>query len=589
MARPSPSALFLVRELTRAARRRGTWLARMAVTAGLLGLLAFWFAQVSFRGQVSPEGQQILGQGIAAWSGTLAWLFLALALPLSIASAVQEESERGRGDLLTLAGVPPSAVRIGAASARSMTSVLVLLALLPAVALAASFGGVDPFNDGLTIGLLLVCLTVEVALLSAWLASEAKGPMPVAVLVWLWLWGVSVAAPLLLDGTRLPSNVCALLNGPAWVLTLYSAHWANLGPGAGWGLPILVVHGPIIGVIALGLRHGPLRMLFPALLYGLIWAIYFVPVGAPAIWALGAWAAAGSALFFAPSVLILRWWSSRGAAKASARIAPGAAHRWTDHIWDDPVAWRETATNAYGVVNRIIGRAYIGAGVIALLTLVLALARGSDLSRIYYAMGVLGLGTAVVVTMLASTASILEERRSDALELLLLSGMGPAGVLRGKLRAALVLAGPGACLAILGLPAYLGGAGQRALRNWDGIDLLWLPVTYLLWVPALLIGLGGLMRALSLGARTVTAAWMRVAGVTTVTVLLPWLIQQGRRRSYSREVRRFFDLGELLLPFRADAPMLARCVSAGLWFAVAVITIRIVRRRLDRGDWPRGA
>jgi len=591
--RPSPVLLFVARELTRAARRPTISLARFAVTAVLLALLYSRFARVGFDASHSPQMVQRLGQVVASWSAMLAWFFLAVALPPMIASAVQEESERSRGDLLTLAGVPPIAVQLGAASARSATALVVLLALLPAVALASSFGGVNPVADGLTVGMHLGAVTLEVALLSAWLGGVTKGPLPVALLAWTWLGLMAVPLPAMFFEAGFPVDVVKLVSGPLSLNDMYGGYWSNSGASVQMDLFVPLVHGPVIAAFVLGPRVGPLLSVPLCLLFGAGGALVSVGAemtgGLPGLAAMGLVLGTGAGLFGTVSVTLLRWWSSRGTATPSVRVSPKAARRWTDHIWDDPVAWRETATNAYGVVNRVIGRAYIVAGVLALGALAVSAGDWAELDQTFFALGAMGLITAVAVTVLASAASILEERRSDALELLLLSRMGPKGILRGKSRAALLLAGPAACVAILGLPAYLGSLRPHKLAGWGGEDLLSLVGSYVVWVPALLFALAALVRFLSLGARTAGAAWLRVATLVVLTIGVPWIVQLTRPRYLRRRGLRSLGttLSELVLPYMADLAPSARWGSALAWLVVGVIATALARRRLERGRWRR--
>lgn len=588
MGRPSPVWIFVARELTRGARRRSTWILRFAVTAALLAVLYGQFGMLGFHPDLSPARAQRLGQAVASGVALLAWLFLALALPPAVVSAVQEETQRGRGDLLALAGLSPRQVRLGAASARSITALIAMVAVLPGLALATSFGGVDPVVDGLTIGTHLAALVVEASLMAAWLAGPARGPLSPSAGVWLWLVGLALWVPLLLERAGLPSEVLKLLSGPITFLDMYSRHRS-----AGFDLLALVVHAPVVFVLAraprLGAGKGALLAGSFALLAGLGAVmvgfngglLYLPPLGLALGAATCAWGVLGTAG--------LRWWSRRSTSTPTARVSPKAVRRWTDHIWDDSVAWRETVTNAYGVVNRIIGRGYIGAGVLAVLTLMTTLGTGT-MDRTFYWLGAMAFATAVFVTVLASGASILEERGSDSLELLLLSRLGPKGILRGKARAALLLAGPAACVAILGLPAALGSAGHRALRGWEGSEMLFLLVTFVVWVPALLYGLGALVRLLCLSATNASLAWIRVAALVTATVLAPWAVlvtQRGYYRGGWDLLEFTAILSELLLPYGIGVSMPMRCVSAIGWVVAGLIAAARARRLLDRGRWPR--
>lgn len=584
--RPSALRLFVERELRRAARQKRTWIGRTLVTSFVLLLLLAVITMSGYQGNASPRMRAKLGQLLASFTAGFSWMYLALSLPPAIASGVQEESERARGDLLTLTGIGD--IGAGVAGARVALGLVTLIALVPGFALAAGLGGIDVVNDPIAVGLHLGCAVLEIGFLTAWVAGAGRESMPVALLVWFWIALVSLIAPVFLF--RGPADLMALVSAPIGLLSMYST--VGLGTSSvRLDLFIPLVHGPTILLLALAPRMGagvPVLLSIPMAVVGYVAFVVFGPAGGlPSMFAGAMLLGAGHLGFGAIAGWGLRWWSGRSegeAAVAPDRVAPKAAKRWTDHIWDDPVAWRETATNAYGVVNRIIGRTYIGSGLIAILLLLGSwLAGPESMSTVFFGVGILGLTVALAVTVLAGAASILEERRSQALELLLISNLGPGGVLKGKERAALLLAGPGAAVALIGLPAWFG-VGRI---SWD-FALAPVLVTFAMWLPAVLVGLGALVRWVSLLAPTATVGWQRVAALVMVLVLTPGIIGATRpSRGYGSRGWLMTDIAELLIPWRADVDSGVRIASTAIWIVIAVVAGTRARWRLEAGTWRR--
>jgi len=579
VARPSAARLFLERELRRGARRTETWAGRVLVTTLLLASIGALFWSRPHADLSGPESGQ-MGEDLAIIGSCLAWLLLLAGLPSSVAAGVMEEADPERGDLLTVAGVARKDVAVGVAFARLALMGLVLVGFLPVAALATGFGGVHPLLDGMAISAYLALAGIEITLFAAWLAGAARAPIAVTLITGVWQLGLVVIAPLSIASNVGGLDVGRLLGGP---LALFSVFDASSG-GVAFELFLPVVHVPILLMLWAGVRAPAAVVGGVALLLvgpaGILLDMLGPHQGLVSMAALGLLAAAWTGLAGVAASALLRVWgapTARGEPtpvspreRTSAREDSRAERRWTG-IWSDPIAWRETATAAYGRVNLWIGRFYIAAGSLAVAAAAAAALDVVGPKIVFVLIGFVALWLATGVTALAAAGSVLDERRS--LDLLLISRLGPAGVVRGKRRAALLLAGPAAAVAVLTLPA----AFEASSRSWGEVGLLPLVATYAVWLPVFLLGFGALTRLIAYRAQSAAEAWQRVAALWAILIMVPTVLA---------DVLFNADLAWLahtVVPWRSDVAFVLRAASTLAWAAVWLWTEHRLLDHLLRG------
>ncbi|MCP4643815.1 MAG: hypothetical protein GY851_25455 [bacterium] len=178
-------------ELTRLSRRWTTYALRAFVAAGALIYITSYGSLQYLSSRQSPEeAAQFLGQMLSHTAGLFQW-FVALAVaPLLTAGAIAEERRQGTLSTLMLAEFRGRQIYF----AKLMTAVLhvelMLLSVLPLLAIASLFGGIDvPLVCRQFV--VLTATAIAVSTLGLWYSTKASTPLEAlfytVLTVSLWL------------------------------------------------------------------------------------------------------------------------------------------------------------------------------------------------------------------------------------------------------------------------------------------------------------------------------------------------------------------------------------------------------------------
>lgn len=522
----------LASEARRASRRWTTPVMRVSV-AGLV-IVALVLVQASFPGSYAwstGEGGRAM---FVAGSWTLLLLLFVLAPTLG-ALGLEEEQGGARLDLLLLTRIPPWRLFADKVGGRLLLVLALLAAALPFLALTTAYGGVSPW-EVVSTALAATHVSVVLALLGGWLSLRmSRGILAavVAVLVGGALW---LALPAFLSWGDMPRALA-----DAWTLVDADPRLALATAGASVPAMLLVLfHGA--RRVAARRRHPWLSTGFSVFLAGglllspLVWDVVEDVLWSTPLWVqAGAWFAM---LTFDTLALvwtagwILEWASILGQGRRSLGLPQGKPLRLFPVVWDNPIAWREVATRAYG-------RVALGQVVMAVLLLL-----GLSLFGLYWIIedGLDELPVLVFGSMMVAGAVVLgwghlltgylagrigaDEATQGTLEAITLTTLGKGKLLVGKLAAPAVhgllpaLGGLVLChLAILLLVMADGNLDSLALAS-----LVWLLELGLL---ALLVVAGWAALALGglgLGLLLPRPRWVPVITVTVAALSLPWVV-----------------------------------------------------------------
>jgi ABC-type Na+ efflux pump permease subunit len=519
------------RELRRAGQRWQTWALRAGV-AGLTLLIvaAYWVEEGARR----ANRQEVSGFGAELFLVVLACqatLVLVLA-PILGATSMQEEREGRSLELLVATRLHGAQILLGKVLARGAALLSLLFCSTPGLALALSFGGIDPWEAG-NLWLQLGTTALLWVAIGAYVGMQSDGPLaaPAAALGWTLLVApvVSVVA-VGIGGTRAMGWVLSLgvVDGSPGMAALLPA-LSNLGlVGAVlWvGAPTLsdLVQAELIDA------RGPKRLDRPIsevdrCLGAVVWA-------APVLLFLGLtlglwtkWAPAAVPLTWAPTAgsewgrLILGWlfcwlvqawalvvWLLLGRSLERRRAARLLTRRAASPSTPEPSAGLPSAesTGTAGppltarprepgarpprrhfrqvwrnpvlwreAVTSAHGNLSEGIGRIyillgVLLLLVFVGLRAQDKADAWVMLGSVAWAWGAVVSSLVATASGIGERRARALDLLRVTPMGAGGIVHGKLGAAGLIAAPALFVAILSIGPAL--AAIPGFERWGSGD-----------------------------------------------------------------------------------------------------------------------
>ncbi len=258
------------------------------------------------------------------------------------------------------------------------------------------------------------------------------------------------------------------------------------------------------------------------------------------------------------------------------------SRRWffARQVWSDPVVWRETVTAAWGGLGQSLWRLYLGFGTVCVLLLLLGAFKRPETSL---TVSICAMAFALLATLLSSTASVASELRSGTLSLLLTSRLSPARVLRSKVLATAVFAGPAWTVAVL--LALQGGAqfsGNSRLNDHWSRFASWLGLSA--WTLAVLLALTITCHAVGLRARTSSRAWIGAvlwAGWNIVGSGVARALVDGSRTG-ERLVGLWVPMLEQDAWFRGSATWLWPA-STLLWLALAAFVFWRNVRYLQRG------
>lgn len=427
------------REVVTAARRKALYVVRAAYPAGLVLLLATaWLVYTGPRlvrgaGDVAHFGAMALAL-LAAVQLALATFFSALFT----AGAVAQEKDRGTLELLLLTHLSNRELVLGKLAASLLYLGVMFAAALPVFLLLPLVGGVS-FGQiarvyGVTAAAMLLAGSVG-STVALWREKTFQTLAATALLLAAWLGGWEMAA---FGASRTAdasggsdSTVAALATVASPARALAFALKPATGGDAGLGLTddaVVAVH--IAAILALA-----------------------VAVNAVAIWRIRVWNPPRDAR---PG--------RRGAAAAlesQTSVAPRAAAR-PRVVWENPVAWREIRTWAYGRKVRYIRFAYAAATILAGF-FVLDRSPGGGAISPAAILAALFVCSLMLVNALAVT-SITGERDGRALDLLLVTELSPREIVFGKLGGALYNTREMVVLP-LALCVMLGAAGRTSWEN----------------------------------------------------------------------------------------------------------------------------
>lgn len=179
-------------------------------------------------------------------------------------------------------------------------------------------------------------------------------------------------------------------------------------------------------------------------------------------------------------------------------------------VWDNPVAWRESVTDAHGQLRRGLAGFYIVMGILFGLIL---LAGGFSDDGVAFGFGGMVLILVPPLVLLLATSSIVGERRAGSLELLCATRLTAGQILRGKLLAVGYYVGPALVLGTL-----LVMAGTTEIIQREGPLLVFGGLAWY-FALVLVLAIGAMWRALAV--KQPAQAW---AVNTLMPVLLGWLL-----------------------------------------------------------------
>jgi ABC-type transport system involved in multi-copper enzyme maturation permease subunit len=527
----------LTREVITSARRTPLYVLRAAYPAGLLVLLCTaWLVYTGPR--------LVRGAGDVAYFGAMVFellstVQLALAIffsALFTAAAVAQEKDRRTLELLLMTHLTNRELVLGKLAASLLHLAVMFAAALPVFMLLPLLGGVS-FDQiarvyGVTLAAMLLAGSVG-STVALWRETtfQTLATTAIVIVAWLGVWEVasraSAVAGDLADGANSVAATLAAIASPlralAWALRPNVAGDAAFG----WsGETVVLAH--VLASFALALL-----------------------VNAVAVWRIRAWNPTRE-----PGLrtgLASGTPSNRRTGLASGTppvgVMPAVSAVAPRPVWENPIAWREIRTWAYGRRVRWIRFAYAAVAVFAgyLVLGSSPIASGLSAAAILAPLFVCSL---MLVNALSVT-SITSERDARALDLLLVTELSPKQIVFGKLGGALYNTREMVVLPIV-LCLLLGIAGKA---SWENVVYLLLALAVLdVFVAVLGLHCGMIYQSgrSAILASQGTLFFLFVGVATCIAVLL----------AFSGSSPRAFEV--------QLAPFLAFMVggSAGLYFAL---------------------
>jgi ABC-type transport system involved in multi-copper enzyme maturation permease subunit len=177
---------LLAKELIELAAVRRTYVLRALYALGLFTVFV-----AAFRPQLaalSAGDRSVLGQGAVLFDTMMAWQFLGayLFLPLLVAPLVATDDERGTLDLLLVSGISPLSYLVQKLASRLVGMGSFLLLALPLGGVAFALGGIDEAR----IATAAICLGFACLQVGAWaLWCSAKSHTAMRAMATAYLWG----------------------------------------------------------------------------------------------------------------------------------------------------------------------------------------------------------------------------------------------------------------------------------------------------------------------------------------------------------------------------------------------------------------
>jgi ABC-type transport system involved in multi-copper enzyme maturation permease subunit len=422
---------LLARELTERAARKRTYAVRACYGLVLYTLFVIAVQRLVAQAASDPTGMGGLGFGRELFGtliGLQCWGVLFLQ-PALMAGVITYEKERDSLSLLLLTGMRPGKIILEKYLAGLLPMATLLLLALPLGAITMGYGGVSPQLLAAGGGVVLATWLMAGAfalLCSAWcrttigamLASYTGGALVMLAPAIFYsltfryvLWGAD------LSGFTPPEAVWALWPPEIFsrVLAWQEGSEALTAGGAGWGALLAETWQqcrPMLGTAVVCLLLAMLVLGRRALL----------PVVAHA-----APGTAGLALryprLFAAGRRLMAWWHRYWPAPPAL---PG----------DDPIAWRESGRSGLGGRGQFLYSSFMLAGITVTLSFALLslYPRTAGPERLHYFGAILG-AIAVLVLIVRSAGSLLNEHTNQTLDILLTTPLSAAETLREKVHA----------------------------------------------------------------------------------------------------------------------------------------------------------
>lgn len=639
------------RELVRLGRRWQTMFLRAGFAALLfVGVGMVLAGQKVFEGAMAVGALSRLGPLVFwGWAGSLLGAAV-LVTPVLVGQAVIDERDEQTLELLAMTRLTPRAILLGKLLSRLIVMESLVLATLPVLALALSFGGVAP---GALLGVfVLVNLQMAIVGVAAMFHGlYARSVVESVMQTWSWLLALSIVgsvAGALGLGMRGAGALLALAQPWTAVGWLFESAGSLLYPIV--VTPLLWLPGLVLGVVgterafatlALGSRQAteedellstavrPMRRFTGRVLA----AGVALAIATPFLFALRelgvlpGWLQEvlglvylGASLGVAGTLLLLftrrmtlrrnqkalgpkvrtswekltEFHEREDALQASRALAdppderPDAAaalsrrrkgrllsplHR---QVWDLAIVWRESVTLAHGRLRRGLLGFYIGIGAVWAMAVMFG-AFGEATAGI----GLAGLAFVPLLGVLLMTSSIVGERQAGTLELLAVTPLAPARILRDKLLGVLLLLAPALGAGLLSTLAV-------ALKSREEIAVL----ATLLWFLAASAALTMAAAWQALRVENPSRAWAwNVVGLG----VLAWLLGSGSAMSVA--LGTFFSPAQFLWGLAMPLVMIDQgprgayagvaLLSTAFWSGGALfftgLAVRTLRRRVGEG------
>jgi len=619
------AAVVVERELVRASRRWQTYAQRAGFAVVLFGFVVVYWEQNIISRKWDANTLSQAGKNISEAWGWMQFALLTIVTPVVVAQAIVEEKSARTLELLTTTRLTPRRILAGKLISRMLVLEGLILVGLPVIALCVSLGGVEPLAVANGV-LQATAAIVGLGSVAAFLALYANGPIGPAVLTWIWAFGTWF-------GTHLPGelfdawgNNFAQTVSPVAALAI-AEDWTIVGPlflNLGVAAATLVLAGRVWATMAAGdhpededLSHGiwavegikrKTGMLFAALAMSSpvmwLWDALTTRSTLRPLYHFGFWLWSAA---YALAVTMLWLLICRAAFRYAARprdrdlgwrrLADSwAAGRDLPHrartVWGNPVAWREWRTAAHGGFSRWLMRGYVVLGLIVVVGI--ASVRPENYpwradEFVFWAFA--GFFACALATLFVITSSVAGEQRRRTLDLLRVTGLTPAAVLRGKLIATGVLVAPLVLMsAIVLLPGMLQWADDwrydyvvEARHRTQLRHLLTRWAATCLWGVSALTFLAVSCQAVALQARTSGRAWIATMSWGVSLVVAPIFVRLLADRSWPAavDVLGFLNPGLSKAFWQHVSVPWTIWPSAAFWLGLAGLVFFLAAGRFD--------
>lgn len=494
-ARARGSAVFF-REAFRNARRWQTYASRTGFAAVMLGLvLLIWWSRVE-SSSFDPARMSKLGNTIFEWYAHLQFWLMCLLSAIVVSQGIVEEKEDKTLDMLAITRLTPGQILRGKLFSRVLVLLVIVLSGTPVMALIMSFGGVAPINVASVV--VNTCLAVLVTgTMAAFLSLFARGAILPTVVAFLY----TIPAFFIVPG----AHFCV----SKWDAQSYFRFTPALATQSDWvgiWLPsvaflfivimVMRVAGPLFEMVTSGgddpeeggfgylsfhlwtferfKKWGGLLSVVVMLTFPVALGLHNIPVVGE-VWSIG-FLAAGTWLYLLVAMRVVLFLDKTLAKVPNVGVIESASRtrkkqkarkRWMGTVWSNPVAWRETATRAFGGITLFIIPAYLVYGAfLSMFVLIVLVDVGSAPVACAVLAAIVG-SVALLAVVIHATATVVGERRAGTLGLLASTTLPSYRIILGKATGILAYSGP-LLLSAAGLLFF--GAGIELLDRgfYDG-------------------------------------------------------------------------------------------------------------------------